>query len=75
MESSNPTVLAIDRIKGRVPYPCCPHRSAIVSEDAHGKISVPCPSCGRFVLIDQDRMTATVTKPCKGASAKFRSAG
>ena len=67
--------LPLDNIKGKIPYPCCPHRSAIVSKDASGKISVPCPNCGRFVLLDPIRMTAKLIKPCKGATARFSNPG
>ena len=67
--------LSLDKFKGRIPFPCCPQKSAIVSMDAHGKISVQCPNCGKFVLMDQDLMTATITKPCRGASEHFKNAG
>ena len=67
--------LSLDQIKGIIQYPCCPKQTAVVSLNAHGQISVQCANCGKFLLIDNDKMTATVTKPCKGAKTRFRSAG
>ncbi len=64
--------LSLEDIRGIISFPCCPKQTAVVSKDAHGRVSVQCANCGRFLLIDQDRMTATVMKPCKGAKAKFR---
>ena len=64
--------LSLEDIRGIISFPCCPKQTAVVSKDAHGRVSVQCANCGRFLLIDQDRMTAAVMKPCKGAKAKFR---
>ncbi len=75
MKQSDPPALSLDQIKGIIQYPCCPKHTAVVSLNAHGQISVQCANCGKFLLIDNDRMTATVTRPCKGAKARFRSAG
>ena len=75
MNQPEPAALSLDQIKGIIQFPCCPKQTAVVSQDAHGRISVQCANCGKYLLIDNDRMTATVTKPCKGATARFRSAG
>jgi len=76
MEKNNlPSLsLSLEEIKGIIQYPCCPRQNAVIALDAHGRVSVQCANCGRFLLIDNDRMTATVMKPCKGATARFRSA-
>lgn len=75
MNQAEPAALSLDQIKGIIQYPCCPKQTAVVSLDAHGRISVQCANCGKYLLIDNDKMTATVTRPCKGAKARFRSAG
>ena len=74
MNQPEPATLSLDQIKGIIQFPCCPKQTAVVSRDAHGKVSVQCANCGRFLLLDNDRMTATVTKPCKGAKALFKTA-
>lgn len=74
MNQPEPAALSLDQIKGIIQFPCCPKQTAVVSWDAHGRVSVQCANCGRFLLLDNDRMTATVTKPCKGAKAFFKTA-
>ena len=74
MNQPEPVALSLDQIKGIIQFPCCPKQTAVVSRDAHGRVSVQCANCGRFLLLDNDRMTATVTKPCKGAKALFKTA-
>lgn len=64
-----------DRIKGIIQYPCCPKQTAVVSKDAHGQASVQCANCKRLILLDYDKMTASITKPCKGVAARFKNAG
>ena len=61
-------------IKGMISYPCCPKQSAIVYEGAHGSASIQCSNCRKFLLLDYDTMTATITKPCRGAAARFKAA-
>jgi len=75
MNQAEPAALSLDQIKGIIQFPCCPKQTVVAAVDAHGRASVQCANCKRFLLIDYDRMTATVTKPCKGATARFRSAG
>ena len=63
-------------IKGMIPFPCgCRNSEAVVYKGATGKISVRCKTCGRPALFDQDRMTAIVIQPIKGASKKFHTSG
>ena len=77
MEQNNqPSLsLSLDEIKGIIQYPCCPKQNAVIALDAHGRVSVQCANCGRFLLIDNDRMTASITKPCNGVAALFKNAG
>ena len=77
MEQNNqPSLsLSLDEIKGIIQYPCCPKQNAVIALDAHGRVSVQCANCGRFLLIDNDRMTASIKKPCKGVAARFKNAG
>ena len=75
MIKSEHDTLSLDKIKGRIPFPCCPNKSAIVSKETHGGFSVPCPNCRRFVLFNPDEMTAKVIKACRGASDHFKHAG
>ena len=63
-----------EKIKGMIQYPCCPKQSAIVYEGARGSASIQCPNCRKFLLLDYDRMTAVITKPCRGAAARFKPA-
>ena len=74
-QSTETTTLSLEDVRGIISFPCCPKQTAVVSKDAHGRVSVQCANCGKFLLIDNDKMTATVTKPCKGAKARFRNAG
>ena len=63
-----------EKIKGMIQYPCCPKQSAIVYEGACGSASIQCPNCKKYLLLDYDRMTARITKPCRGAAARFKAA-
>ena len=67
--------LSSDEIKGIIRYPCCPKQNAVIGHDAHGRLCIQCANCGKFLLIDNDRMTATVTKPCRGVTARFKDVG
>ena len=72
-ESKKPAIPP-ENIKGMIQYPCCPSQTAVVARDAHGQIFVRCPGCGKFLLLDNDRMTAEIAGPCRGAAARFKAA-
>ncbi|MDO4977889.1 MAG: hypothetical protein Q4E53_11575 [Eubacteriales bacterium] len=56
------------KVRGNIPYPCCPKEKNVVYEGAKGKNSSKCPRCGRFILFDYDQMTAAVIGQVKGAT-------
>ncbi len=60
------------RVKGMIPYPCCPKETVIVFLDAHGQVSNKCPRCGKFARFDYDRMTATAARAFRGASRIYK---
>lgn len=55
-----------DSFKGMIQYPCCSHK-ALVYEGASGKVSIPCTRCGKYILFDYDKMTASIGGAAKGA--------
>lgn len=62
-----------EKLKGQIPFPCCPKEKAIAYESSHGRASYKCPRCGKFAIFDFDKMEAYPTRAVKGASHKFRS--
>lgn len=62
-----------EKLKGLISFPCCPKEKAMAYESSHGRISLKCPKCGRFVIFDLDKMTAYMSRAIKGASHKFKS--
>ena len=62
-----------EKLKGQIPFPCCPKEKAIAYENSHGRASYKCPRCGKFAIFDFDKMEAYPTRAAKGASHKFRS--
>ena len=60
-----------DKIKGQIPFPCCPKEKAMVYESSHGRASYKCPNCGKFSVFDFDEMKAYPAKAAKGAAHKF----
>ena len=47
--------------------PVCKKEKVIAYESASGKSSVRCHNCGRYLLVDWDKMTAQENEACKGA--------
>ena len=62
------------QVKGMISFPCCPKESVMVYADAHGRVSIKCPKCGRFAVFDYDEMCAEPCKPCRGAADQFKAA-
>ena len=56
-----------EKVKGWISYPCCPKEAVMVFENSHGKSSIKCPRCEKFSIFDFDTMTATLSKPARGA--------
>jgi len=54
-------------VKGAIPCPCCLKEKIIAYRGASGKSSVRCRNCGKFILVDYDKMTAILVKAHKGA--------
>lgn len=61
-----------ERLKGQIPYPCCPKEKAMAYESSHGRASYKCPNCGKFAIFDFDEMVAYTCKPARGAAHIFR---
>ena len=61
-----------EKIKGQIPYPCCPKEKAMAYESSHGPASYKCPHCGKFAIFDFDEMKAYPTQAARGASHRFR---
>lgn len=61
-----------ESIKGMILYPCGCGRKALVYESARGRVSVPCPRCGKYALFDYDHMTASICGAAKGAIHKLQ---
>lgn len=61
-----------EKLKGQIPFPCCPKEKAMVYENSHGQVSLKCPRCGRFAILDFDEMIAYLSRAAKGASHKFK---
>ena len=56
-----------------IPFPCCPKEKVMVYPGAHGRTSVKCPNCGKYILIDVDEKTAELNGACRGASKRLTS--
>ena len=56
-----------EKIKGAIRCPVCKKEKVIAYEGASGKASVRCHKCGRYLLVDWDKMTAQENEACKGA--------
>ena len=54
-----------------IPLPCCPKEKVMVYAGAHGRTSIKCPNCGRYILVDLDEQTAELSGACRGASKKL----
>lgn len=61
-----------EKIKGQIPYPCCPKEKAMAFDSSHGRASYKCPRCGKFAIFDFDEMKAYPAQPARGASHRFR---
>ena len=48
--------------KGSISCPICGKSKVMVSSDAKGHTSYQCKVCGRFFMIDADRMTAVLSR-------------
>ncbi len=67
LESNQPE----SRIRGFIPYPCCPQQRKLVRDDAHGHVTDVCPRCHKYVEFDLDAMNAKKVKPCRGAMERL----
>lgn len=54
-----------------IALPCCPREKVMVYPGAHGRTSVKCPNCGKYILIDVDEQTAEINTACRGASKRL----
>lgn len=61
-----------EKIKGQIPYPCCPKEKAMAFDSSHGRASYKCPRCGKFAIFDFDEMKAYPAQPARGASHRLR---
>nr|DAV48965.1 MAG TPA: cysteine-rich protein [Caudoviricetes sp.] len=68
-----PLTSTAEKIKGQIPYPCCPKEKAMAYESSHGRASYKCPNCGKFAVFDFDEMVAYPCKPARGAAHIFQS--
>lgn len=59
--------MLMEKVKGVIPCPICKKGKVIAYESASGKSSVGCHNCGRYLLVDWDKMTAIENKACKDA--------
>jgi hypothetical protein len=68
MESGN---LAY-KLKGIIPFPCCPKEKIMAYEGSSGKCSIKCPKCGRYAIFDYDKMEAVPGETLRGAAHKLK---
>ena len=68
-----PLTSTAEKIKGQIPYPCCPKEKAMAYESSHGRASYKCPNCGKFAVFDFDEMTAYPSTAIRGATHSFNS--
>lgn len=61
-----------EKIKGQIPYPCCPKEKAMAFDSSHGRASYKCPRCGKFAIFDFDEMEAYPAQAARGAAHRFR---
>lgn len=61
-----------EKIKGQIPYPCCPKEKAMAFDSSHGRASYKCPRCGKFAIFDFDEMEAYPAQAARGAAHQFR---
>lgn len=61
-----------EKLKGQIPFPCCPKEKAMAYESSHGRASYKCPRCGKFATFDFDKMVAYPSGAAKGASHNFK---
>lgn len=59
------------KLKGMIPFPCCPKEKVMVYEGTSGETSVKCPNCGSYSLFDFKRMTSERGHAIRGASHRF----
>lgn len=59
--------MLMEKVKGVIPCPICKKGKVIAYESASGKSSVGCHNCGRYLLVDWDKMIAVENKACKDA--------
>lgn len=67
-----PLINTAEKLKGQIPYPCCPKEKAMAFESSHGRASYKCPRCSKFAIFDFDKMIAYPAEPARGASHKFK---
>ena len=60
-------IMVTEKVKGVIPCPICKKGKVIAYESASGKSSVGCHNCGRYLLVDWDKLTAVENKACKNA--------
>ena len=61
-----------EKLKGQIPYPCCPREKIMAYESSHGRTSSKCPKCGKFAIFDYDEMKSYPTVAAKGAAHRFQ---
>lgn len=59
------------KLKGMIPYPCCPQKKAAVEMGASGCATHQCPNCGKFVEFNYDLMQARRVNAYRGAVNKY----
>lgn len=52
----------------RMECPACHKEKFISIQNAKGQTSQRCHTCGRFLVLDWDKMEATLSKPIKGCN-------
>ena len=67
-----PLTSTAEKLKGQIPYPCCPKEKAMAYESSHGRASYKCPNCGKFAIFDFDEMVSHPCKPARGAAHIFK---
>lgn len=60
-----------EKIKGMIPYPCCPSEKAMVYEGSTGRSSYKCPRCHKFAIFDYDKMKSYPAPAARGAVNRF----
>lgn len=62
-----------DDLRGFISFPCGCRGNAkvLVYNNTHGRVSSPCPICGKFAIFNYDTMAAEPAPMVKGAIKNF----